>query len=488
MKRVISIIAILAALPTISFAGGSDGTRGGGEIVWTNGEGHLRDLVDPSVCENKMGTEIRAENREIDRVLGKLAELDWYFAAGLKREISLLDVCFTKRLVRVPTKDWDSVIVYEPHPKDQAAIRFIDSHDVYVNRDYYEEMPVRDRAYLMVHEAMHSFISLTAPHRNESVRLAVKTIERAANGEIKSSKILHAALDRASVNYPWTAVKLREYRAGIEFALGDISEQRNSILVSNDIDGLFRIDTQKIAGLIAPDHIADLYKNPADRAGSILEESGVDFALLDKVVNSNVTAFDPLTVAFSTSAANENSEYQARIIASRAMQAGPLFFQKMLDKSLRVENYRIVGNGGYYLLGIAPSPQSTTQPTPALAVRPYSVAELESVPSEVFGFFRLIGNLAKRGDAGLEAVRILTSNNDAFYTAFSVRDLERQLTEISAPIAREKSYLAAGLPEYVRGLRNTLHYTIEQATNKETADQIDLEINWYRLGLTDLTR
>ena len=140
--------------------------------------------MDPSVCENKDGTELRKENPEIDRILGRLARLDWYFAAGLKFEIDQLQVCMTRELIRLRDRDWSSVIEYRPKELEQAAIRFLDSYDVYLNKEIYASLSSRDRAYLIVHEAIHSFIPSDAPRRSERVREAVKAISKVDSGAI----------------------------------------------------------------------------------------------------------------------------------------------------------------------------------------------------------------------------------------------------------------------------------------------------------------
>lgn len=483
----LSLLMILALTPLASFAkeggGGSDGTRGGGEILWTDGQGRLRDLVDPSVCEYKMGTELRKEYPQIDQVLRKTAELDWYFAAGLKSEINQLDICFTKKLIRLRNQDRDSVVKENPQPRDQAAIRFLFSRDVYINRDYFNGMPESDRAYLIIHEAMHSFIPYYTSRRNESIRAAVKTLERVEQGVIRSASKLHADLDRSSVQYPWTAAKLQAYRTAIEFSLASMDDQRELLLNTANLDSLFRIDLAKVNNYLYAYHRTSIMVPASQRAESILANAGNDFELLDKIVNSPVTEFDPLMVAFSVDAATENAEFQSHVLNSRAMRIGPSFFAKMANKTLLAGEYRIQASGGYELLGIPTTELSKI--FPALTIRPYTASELHLIPSEVHGFMRFLAIQAKRGGEGWAVIRAVTSQSEAFYTAFSVKGLQAQLEYLSSPIAREKEYLKAALPELVNGFRITLNRIVSENAGKELADQLDREIDWTQLSSTE---
>src|ERR1035437_7922958 len=191
-------LTLLLTLITLFSTGGlahaeGDSTRGGAQVIYVNGKERLRDRV--GGCDYKTGIEMRAENPEIDQVLAKLATLDWYFAAGLKWEINHLDFCITGKLVRLRANDPDSVIVYKPQKIDQVAIRFIGSWDVYVNKKLYDGLDPKtsDQTYLPIHEAMHSFIPLNAPRRNEKVRAVVQAISDVMDGKIKTTSMLHRA-------------------------------------------------------------------------------------------------------------------------------------------------------------------------------------------------------------------------------------------------------------------------------------------------------
>ena len=82
-------------LSPITFA--DEGTRGGGQTVDVNGHPVLRDLVHDHAtsCDWKFASEVWEENPEIEKILKKLAEIDWYFASDLKKEIHDLSYCYT---------------------------------------------------------------------------------------------------------------------------------------------------------------------------------------------------------------------------------------------------------------------------------------------------------------------------------------------------------------------------------------------------------
>ncbi|MCM2278581.1 MAG: hypothetical protein NDJ89_10955 [Oligoflexia bacterium] len=468
--------------------GGSDGTRGGGEVLSErDGTLRLRDLVDPSVCEMRTGAEMRAANPAIDQILEKISRLDWYFAAGLKYEITQLNICLTEGLIRLPERDRDSVIIYVPQGRRyQAAIRFLDSRDVYLSRSLYEGLSYeQDRAFLIIHEALHSFIPRHSRNRKEGIMAAVKTLSRVVEGQIRAARKLRADLNAASIEYPWTEASLAPSRAAVEFALAAPAEQARMLLASRELDQLFGANTALKAELLHPLHRGLLFISPATLVARLLAEGENPTELLEVLINppagnAPVTAFDPLLVALAF-AADESPELLQRIMESSAARQGPNLFERMKKKSLKAGKVRIEANPEYALLGIRE--QESSERINALSVRPYSLGEENKTPAEVRGFLAFVVELAK-DPAREELLARTVTRNDNFYAAFGIRELQAQLAALNAPIARERTYLAEALPALVQGFRIALVTQVTREAGPEAAEKLNQAIDWSRLGLS----
>ncbi len=461
------------------------GTRGGGEFVQgADGNYYLRDLVDESICDRTTGVDMRKENPAIDAALNKIAALNWYFAASLKYEINKLAICMTKKLVQLNTKDWDSVIDYEPTNKEVGAIRLMGTNKVYTDRDLHAKIGKTDeerqthQAFLIVHEAMHSFIPYDASQRNDSLRNAVATLEKVSRGEISIRKKFHQEMTTNQVAFPFDSPILKGNRLAIEFALASPEDQKATLLKVENIDSL---NVEETTG-VYEGHRSEISETLAARASKLLEYSGTDLSVLKKIVNSQqeILTFDALMVALSTNLAAENSQYREMVMKSKAMNAGPTLFLKMKSKDFTVSNLRVVGNAGYELLGIA---ERNGVPTPALSVRPYTVQEKDLIPAEVKGFIQLLVIYAEHGEFGWDLIHALVTQSDKFYAAFSVRELQTKLESMQTPVPREKVALLEALPQLSIGLRKVLFHEMETNVGPEAAFKLDQEIKWSQLVL-----
>ncbi|NUM87637.1 MAG: hypothetical protein HUU37_00395 [Bdellovibrionales bacterium] len=483
MNRIIILTAIISAVLTAPShaAGGSDGTRGGGEAVRHEGQLRLRDLVDPSVCDYKTGEELRDENPTLTAELSRLAAVDWYLAAGIKKEIDLLEICLTDQLVKIPSQDYDSVIRWGRHHAEQAAVRFLDSRDVYLNKRIYDSLPAADKAYLLVHEAIHSFIPWDTGRRNEKVRAAVAAIHRAAQGRTPSRDRLFADLDRSSVQYPATSPSLANQRTAIEFALSSLQEKKSTLRETKNVDGLF-VPSKFHKDVAENLHVIHGAIVLGDPAGMMSELMAGDMETTIRLLNGpEVTSFDPLLTALSLPDAANDPAFQKAILESGALQRGPSLFGRMKNKRLVVRDLRIRGMDGFHLLGVSEGGPEAT----ALSVRPLTVGESRLAPRETIGLIRLIAFFAKQAKNGNEfgrnTVQALLSRNGGFYPAFEVKTLLGQLEALSPPVAREKDHLRESIPELVRGFRVVLRHEVGAAVDAETADAIDREIDWNAL-------
>ncbi|HPI40091.1 MAG TPA: hypothetical protein PLJ21_04760 [Pseudobdellovibrionaceae bacterium] len=495
MKKLLQISMILTGLLTSNAyaVGGSDGTRGGGEGLRTEqGTLRLRDLIDPSICQYRTGEELRKNSKEMNSIFAAIAKMDWYFAAGLKHEVDQLNICFTKQLVHLPRwsddRNWDSVIDYDYTKSEQVAIRFLDSHDVYINRSQYAGFESDlDRDFLIIHEAIHSFIPKSIRERREKVLAAVNTLYKVYLGEIVSPVELHKRFDRSEVNYPKASVALKEYRKALEWSLLPTAEQLEVFLKGEKIAPLFvEIEKQE---LLYASHIEKINKNPSERLSDFLVITGGNNYAFARLVNSkeDFNNIDQLLVAIGAiqklSESLDVTELYKLIVESPAMIKGPKLFAKMQAKALVMgDHYRVMGTNGYSLLG-ENTQVEFQQSLPALSVVPFTTTQ--SLSAEVAGFISLIAGVVKREGVASETLNKMIISNNEFYTAFGVSDLLNQLQKLNPPIAREKVYLQRALPQYVRGFRKVLNTIITQQVDEVAAKTIDQKIDWQRLGLTE---
>ena len=499
-KTFITLSMLLASLPALAVGG--DGTRGGAQTIVVAGTERLRDLVDPAICQIKSGEDLRAENPAIDDEIEKIARLDWYFAEGLRWEINHLNFCFTTQLIRLRKNDYDSVIDYRGQGREifNSAIRFLGSWDVYVDRVAYANLPPIDRTYLPIHEAMHSFISITAPRRIESLMNAVNTLYQVGQGNITTTRKLQTTLARFQVNYPWTAKQLAANRTAIKFALSSMTDKRTMFLSNTVLNSIIDTKLGETLSQTYSAHYGDLTQTPAARVSQLLEEYSEDLELLDRLVNpasdiTSIKVFDPLLVALSVSSAQEPGTYLSRILSSKAMASGFQLYNRMKNKNFKIAYSRIYGTQGFQLLGIPGAGQSTLDggevTAPALSIIPFSYEAKDQIPAEIQGLVQFLVTQTKLGDAGWNTIEAGVSKNDSFYAAFGIMDLYGKLEVLMAPITREKEAIRKSLPSLVQGLRSYLSATMraqaygEPVAREEAARKLDQSIDWARLGLVE---
>lgn len=182
--KLLSLLALLSLCfkPQVTFAAQE---RGGGEVIDIDGNPVLRDLVDNTVCRWK---ELRSLIQEIpeDRfttLLNVLEEHNWYFSNQVKNEISQLKVCLTQgNLRKINTNDFNAVIVYVDNQGQQVAIRL--NKEIYLDEKLYSIMTPSIKAYLVLHEIMHSFIPFVTSLRNQRVRSVIASISKLESGEL----------------------------------------------------------------------------------------------------------------------------------------------------------------------------------------------------------------------------------------------------------------------------------------------------------------
>ena len=168
------IIAVALLTTNVWAAGGGTDVGGGGESTKNPVNPVLRDVVDPSTCTWVQGSEFLDELTHLPESLKSLDLVHWYLGLSLVREIQTFNICKTDADLRaVPTEDYDTVTEYD-FEGAQAAVR--DGTNVYIDMKIFRQMNSRSKTYLLLHEAMHSFVAMDAKQRNSKIRSMVRTI------------------------------------------------------------------------------------------------------------------------------------------------------------------------------------------------------------------------------------------------------------------------------------------------------------------------
>jgi hypothetical protein len=218
MKKTLLLITLNITLVAATLAGLSptqadSGVRGGGESkIDLNGKPELLELVNglASTCQwvnGKDYSEKPAIKPHFEKAFTRLSSLDPRFAADLKKEVHSLQFCRTGAL----TKDLIFLMgrfsdILSPVYKNSKLAAFRLNDEVYVDAELADAHSPRSQAYLLVHEAMHSYIPYRLPFRQLKLRSAVKVIDDVDLGTITSTSELHRLLDLNGVWYPFSSL------------------------------------------------------------------------------------------------------------------------------------------------------------------------------------------------------------------------------------------------------------------------------------------
>lgn len=188
---------MVGSTPAFAKEGGSGGI-GGGERLGK----YLRDLVSDGTCVVQTGRSFAAKEAPLLKgILGKLEKTHWFFAEQLRVQIDGLRVCKVGgNLQRIRTNDVNDFVYYREN-SDLVAIRtYGEAEDyVFVDSGAFQSLNAESKAYLLIHEAMHAFISVAAERRNQKVRNIVAGI-RATVAKPMSEEDFELQLEYSEVN------------------------------------------------------------------------------------------------------------------------------------------------------------------------------------------------------------------------------------------------------------------------------------------------
>ena len=253
MKTKKTILSVLAGV-MISFAAVAEnsggGVRGGnGHVVDIDSTPYLLDLVTRSVCDWKSGNELIEESQALRDVIAKISTLDWYFASDLTKSIKDLNFCMTGPLFRQSTVAQRGSAVL-PASQNVRQAGFRDGGKGYIDSEIYEDMNVHNRAMLIVHETMHSYLSMNTFDRPLKLRSIVKTLDQVSIGVIRSRAKFLSAIKNNEIEFPTTVGSLDNKKNQVLFLTGDEVGQTAMILASDkpeSLIGLVPRDLQNLA-------------------------------------------------------------------------------------------------------------------------------------------------------------------------------------------------------------------------------------------------
>lgn len=319
MSRV--VVVLLMFLPTLllpraSFAEGS-GTRGGGEIVDLTGRPRLRDLVDKTVCRWQKGPAFAKSVPAFASTLHALADVHWYLAGAIERELDRLVVCRTKSLIPVDTQDFDAVtLAVHPKHRKQVAIRL--NAMIFVDDSMMSTLPASDQGMLLVHEISHSFIPLRAERRNDKLRSFVQIVSQNVAKRVDAEDLaLNLKMNDVSVIHE--AQPLTPVKAQVEAVLHPKTSNPVRMAAYRDVSSA-RIATLLWAGDRESAHA--LASPLFDRAKTAIKT--LDHETLQDTLSQGVLPAEPFfdgTSLLDLALAQKNTEAVAMLLA--ALESSP---------------------------------------------------------------------------------------------------------------------------------------------------------------------
>lgn len=444
----IALAFLATAFPTVSSAGPGDGSgvRGGGTVIDVNSTPHLMDLVTKTACTFKSGADLVEENAELEQVIALVSNLDWYFGLEIRRELGFLAFCFTGPLYRIADAPADGGVIPQPVETNlrQAAYRL--NGKVFVDTAIYRAMDDHNRAFLVLHEMLHSYLPMDLLDRKIMLRSLVKALERVQKGEIRTRKAFHFQLKSAGVDFPRNVDLLDRYESQIRFFLGDRESQIAAIRGESNPERFLDVDFEFLGENLAKWDAETLAKISARKAfedaltQSIAESDAAQFtALLAKPFKT----IDVIAFAFALLPEIEKENQDALFTSSAFRNFLANGFSTFERASLTAGTHRIMANAAFVQLtreGSAP-----TGPLPLTDLHGATIA-----PKEVAWLTNSVVYLMRNGRSDQVAAHV--TENPAFYSALGLKAAKRALDAMNPPILREKPLAI----EVLTGIRESL--------------------------------
>ena len=498
----LSVALYQAAINQAHAGGGSGGgVRGGGHVVEVGGKKELLDLVTTYVCKVKTAESMLAENPYFEKILQKISYVDWYFAEDIKRALLELEFCMTQQLYRLMPK-FDPVInktVVMPDPllkiAKNGAIRV--GNKVYWDTQITKDLSDRSRAFLLLHEVMHSYLdwSLSDEERYLNLYSMIQVISDLEKSGISDEDPIMAAdfhlQMRQNVLFPTTPENLEPYREKLNFLLWSNTDQQvATILQIAEPETLvdITIDEDKpIYGSLAN---WDAHTYSVRTSSMWFLESLLSTAMRrstpeqfkDLLSVKTYKKINPLMIALSIPKKKIGSEKQS-IIESSTLYA-KLFddvYSSIQNAQVRqTENkLRIMANSNLIALS------ATNQKISELAVTslvPFDQQKnkISELTLELQGFARLIASLIK--EEKWHVIESKITANNLFYNSFGLKNVKSTIMPMNTKIEREKELALRIVSECQQGLLGLFLHAIEVQISRDEYQKFVSKIDFNKFN------
>lgn len=440
-RKIIFSFACVMAL-SISPAIGGSGTRGGGHVMEVNGKLELVDVVTNATCDWFSGQEIMNEVPYLQEMLKRVDRLDWYLALELKREIEYISWCKTGKLYSVPAADDDSFVQQIEKGVQQAAFRY--NSAAYLDSEIFNQLSERSKAYLVLHETLHSYLPMHLEMRQFKLMSLVSTFRKVDLGQIGTLSRLHLNLEKNEMDFPLSVQKLTPYKQGLEFALSSLEERVEMILSKQQPEEyLDQRMLQILPNLSAWDiELAEDYKKRFTEALSAVFANG-NWNEIHYVLNQQkFKEINPAGVAlngfFNLAPQIQDQVVQSAHYANIATE-GIAFLGQI---NLQIKDGRIVGDLALQSLSNEPNrawPQTTSSLTPS-----------KVLPFEAQMMVDMIVALAKIDR--FDEVERMFGKDSGFKSSLELQNAFSKLEELAPPMAREKRWAKKSLEQVRRAV------------------------------------
>lgn len=461
-------LTIGAALSFNVFATSTgSGVRGGGQTIDIDSTPYLMDLVSKSVCEWKQGSEFINELPALKDTLKKLDQLDWYFSADLRDELSSLNFCMTGPLYKVSPYDYNSVV--NPAPGEvtkQAGYRLYEN--AYIDNDNFIRMNDVNKAMLIIHETMHSYLSMNIEDRSLKLRSMVKALDKVRSGEISTREKLHYNMSRNEIMFPLSVGSLEKRKTAVLFLKSSTDYKRKAILNTANLDDLINLQDWESIALTPWDN----YKFGRDYQRSLILRTD----LVDVMKNLSVSELDSFLkvknlrrVNLALVAMNDFylfSDEQKKIILESDKLASLIDsgLDEILNEKLASKNYLITASGNFKDL--------TTNLDDVQEGPVVDLSRAQTLPRRLMWLAIMMETLQEN-----QSLSTLTAN-EKFYTALGLKNQKAQVQTMEVKIERERKVALTTLGNLSNGLVTALLEQLKKSMSayeyNEILKQIDL--------------
>ncbi|MGE3974204.1 MAG: hypothetical protein AB7F59_06740 [Bdellovibrionales bacterium] len=471
-------IALLAGC-SISWA---SGVRGGGETINISGYPELLELVRTKkfTCEWTNGKDFsQRENIKTayDGVFTKLVSIDPVFAEDLKGEINYLQFCLTGALKSYPSYGEMLSPIYKN--ADQVAIRL--NQEVYANNEILKEMSSRSQVYLLIHEAMHSYLSYHTTARQLKLRTAVSIIEAVELGQIKDKLDLHTQLEKNGVQFPFSSFLEDEESEFVRFLSLQGMDKFKLLLKRTNLTKFFMItpETLKKLGPYAKSAEPWVSAPYETLVSSICAVPGLDAKYLNHVIeDAKIYPYSASQLPLvCLSAAGTSSSMFWRAFAWLESTGGVThhlnaFYNRVMTRGFEIRSNRLTANKefnrflGSYLI--------TQKPIPYLSLdQPDRSLEFSSLAV-------LYAHYAKKKDTA--EINKLFWNNSLFQQVVSIQDLKDKATSSNPYIVREAGHSLLQNPLLFTQIMTDFAIQLEKLSDQKVAQDFVEKLMSLRPG------